>query len=42
MAKYKCPNCKRTLGCACKKRVAKDGTFCCNSCVTRYEKTLKT
>lgn len=32
----KCSNCQTALSCGCKKRVAKDGTSCCASCVATY------
>ena len=28
-----CPNCKKSYGCSCKARKAKDGTACCSYCV---------
>lgn len=36
----KCENCGNTLTCGCKKRIAKDGTKCCASCVTAYNNKL--
>lgn len=36
----KCNNCNATLSCGCKKRVAKDGTACCASCVNAYNVKL--
>jgi hypothetical protein len=36
----KCNNCGKNLSCGCKKRVAKDGTSCCSSCVTVYNNKL--
>lgn len=36
-----CPNCKTTLSCGCKKRVAKDGTACCANCIGKYELSAK-
>ena len=41
MPKATCPNCKRSLGCTCKLRRAKNGAQCCNTCVTAYDKKLK-
>lgn len=38
----KCGNCNATLGCSCKKRTASDGKSCCASCISNYEKTVKT
>ena len=36
-----CGNCKKTLGCSCKKRTASDGKSCCATCVNTYEKTIR-
>lgn len=36
----KCPNCNATLSCGCQRRTASDGTGCCSSCITLYEKKL--
>lgn len=36
----KCTNCKTNLTCGCQKRTAKDGTSCCQSCITAYNKQL--
>lgn len=36
----KCSNCNATLSCGCQKRIALDGTGCCTSCISLYEKKL--
>ena len=36
-----CLNCRRKLSCGCQKREASDGKSCCASCVTIYEKSIK-
>lgn len=35
-----CKNCGKTLSCGCKKRVASDGTSCCQDCVQAYNAKL--
>ena len=35
-----CPNCGATLHCGCQKRVASDGTLCCDGCIQQYEQHL--
>jgi len=37
----KCGNCKKSLGCSCKKRTASDGTSCCANCLSSYEIIVK-
>ena len=32
-----CPNCQRSLGCGCQKRVASDGAQVCQHCISDYE-----
>jgi hypothetical protein len=32
-----CLNCKKELGCSCKRRVASNGVSCCGSCITSIE-----
>jgi hypothetical protein len=29
----KCSNCNTTLSCGCQKKIASNGTACCNTCV---------
>ena len=41
MAKLKCGNCGRILGCSCKQRTASDGKRCCTTCLAGYEKQLQ-
>lgn len=41
MPKQKCSNCKRTLGCGCQIKVAKNGVKCCKYCVNAYNKNIK-
>jgi hypothetical protein len=36
----KCTNCGANYSCGCKKRIAKDGTSCCASCITTYNNKL--
>ena len=36
-----CPNCKKSHGCGCQKRVASNGVSVCSSCITTYEQSLK-
>ena len=36
-----CLNCKANMGCGCNKRVASDGTSCCNNCIGAYESKIK-
>lgn len=38
----KCNNCGTKLGCSCKRRTASDGTSCCASCISSYEKKKQT
>lgn len=35
-----CPNCKTRLTCGCQKRVATNGTQCCQSCVAQVNATV--
>jgi hypothetical protein len=35
-----CPNCGTTLSCGCQKRVATDGSLCCDQCIQKYEQHL--
>jgi hypothetical protein len=37
-----CPNCGATLHCGCQKRVASDGSLCCDGCIQGYEQKLIT
>lgn len=36
-----CLNCKANIGCGCNKRVASDGTSCCNNCLAAYESRIR-
>ena len=36
----KCTNCKESFTCSCKKRLASNGTMCCQSCIASYENSL--
>jgi hypothetical protein len=35
-----CSNCGATLSCGCQKRVATDGSLCCDQCIQDYEQKL--
>jgi len=36
-----CNNCGARMSCGCQKRRASDGTSCCSTCLSFYEKKLK-
>lgn len=35
-----CPNCNTRLSCGCQKRVAKDGSQVCSSCISSYTRKI--
>lgn len=35
-----CSNCGTVLSCGCQKRVASDGSLCCDGCIQSYEQKL--
>lgn len=35
-----CSNCNTHLSCSCQRRVASDGTLCCDNCVEIHERKL--
>lgn len=36
-----CPNCGNQLSCGCQKKKASNGTLVCNSCLFKYEQSIK-
>lgn len=36
-----CQNCGTNLGCSCQRRAASDGRSVCASCISEYEKKIK-
>ena len=35
-----CPNCGVEITCSCQRRIASDGTACCEKCVMGYQQKL--